>query len=316
MPEPPSQALPQPVDFAAPTSQGSLDVRWRHGVRRGSGHSEPKIQVHRYDEHTFVLRQAKTVSYEAPFLYLLFGNARALLLDTGAGQESSRCPVRATVDHLVETWLAAHPRPSYGLVVAHSHRHRDHVAGDAQFEGRPDTTVVGSDRCSVLGFFGFTSWPEEVLTLDLGGRVLQITGTPGHDDSSISVLDRWSGFLMTGDLVYPGRLYVQDMAAFTDSLQRVLALAAAGQVRYVMGAHIEMSRTPGRDYPLGTRYQPDEPALQMSIEQLARVRDAAVSVADSPGTHVLDDFVIFNGPCRLAMAHQRVRRAWGYLCRR
>jgi len=69
--------------------------------------------VYRHDEHTFVLRQSKMVSCEAPFLYLLLGNTRALLLDTGDALEPSRCPVRETVDRLIAAWLAARPRMSY-----------------------------------------------------------------------------------------------------------------------------------------------------------------------------------------------------------
>lgn len=63
LPEP----SPEPVDFVAgaPPSCGSMDV---HRCHSASGNSEPKIQVHRYDEHTSVLRRAKTVSCEAPFL--------------------------------------------------------------------------------------------------------------------------------------------------------------------------------------------------------------------------------------------------------
>jgi len=290
------------VDFVtgAPTSSGSLDVRWHHGVRPGSGDSEPKIQAHRYDDHTFVLRQSKTVSYEAPFLYLFFGNDRALLLDTGATGDPARCPVRETVDRLIRTWLATHARTPYPLVVAHTHGHRDHFGGDPQFEGRPETTVVGTDRPCVTDFFGFTHWPDQVVQLDLGGRVLEITGTPGHHDSSTSVFDAWTGFLLTGDTVYPGRLYVQDIPAFIDSLDRTLGLAESRAVRQVMGCHIEMSRTPGHDYPLGTKYQPREPPLQMTVDQLRAVRDAAVRVAASPGAHVFNDFAIFNGPSRVA----------------
>lgn len=202
----------------APTSSGTLEVRWRHGVRPGSGDTEPAIQVHRYDEHTFVLRQSKSVSREAPFLYLFFGNARALLLDTGATDDQRLCLVRETVDQLIATWLVANRRASYDLVVAHTHGHYDHVDGDAQFEGRPDTTVVGADRPSVMEFFGFTHWPDQMGRLDLGGRALEVIAIPGHEDSSIGILDPWTGFMVTGDIVYPGRLYVEDMSAFTDSL--------------------------------------------------------------------------------------------------
>lgn len=311
-----AESFTEPVDFVtgAPTP-GSLEVTWRHGIRPWSRQREPPLQVHRYDEHTFVLRQSKTVSYEAPFLYLFFGNARALLVDTGATADSTRCPVRETVDRLITTWLEWHPRPSYPLVVAHSHGHRDHVAGDVQFAGRPDTTMVGRDRRAVSDFFGFTSWPDQVVRLDLGGRVLEITGTPGHHPASIAILDGWTGLLLTGDTVYPGRLYVDDMPAFADSLGRLVGLAESRGVRHVMGAHIEMSHTPGRDYPLGTPYQPQEPPLQLSVARLRAIRDAADSVADLPGAHVFDDYAIFNGPCRVAMGRQRLRRWWDMLCR-
>ena len=134
--------------------------------------------MHRHDEHTFFLRQSKTVSYEAPFLYLLFGNDRALLLDTGATHDPARCPLRETVDDLITRWLSRHARTAYGLVVAHTHGHGDHIAGDAQFVDRPLTTMVGRDLSSVIRFFGFATWPEQVVPLDLGGRVLEITGSP------------------------------------------------------------------------------------------------------------------------------------------
>src|SRR5580698_754517 len=90
-------------------SAGSLEVSWNHGTRRGQA-AEPRIQVHRYDEHTAILRQSKSVNYEAPFLFLLFGNERALLLDTGATADPQKFPLRETVDVLIAAWLAKHPR--------------------------------------------------------------------------------------------------------------------------------------------------------------------------------------------------------------
>jgi hydroxyacylglutathione hydrolase len=105
------------------------------------------------------------------------------------------------------------------------------------------------------------------------------------------------------------------MPAFTDSIGRLLGIAESRGVRQVMGCHIEMSRTPGRDYPLGTTYQPEERPLQLSVAQLRAVRDAAVSVADLPGAHFFDDFAVFNGPCRTAFVQQRARRVWALLCR-
>jgi hydroxyacylglutathione hydrolase len=299
------------IDFAAgaPVS-GSLDVRWNYGAA-----GEPPIQAHAYDPHTYVLRQAKATNYEAPFLYLLFGNERAMLLDTGATKEAEAFPLRETVDGLVAAWLAEHRRDGYELVVAHTHAHGDHVAGDGQFGGRPLTTVVPREAEAVAQFFGFTSWPAGVVRFDLGGRVLEVTGIPGHHPASVAIFDPWSGFLLTGDTVYPGRLYALDFPAFTESLDRLAAFAAARPVTYVMGCHIEMTRTPRRDYPLGSRYQPDEPPLQMTVARLNAVRDAARAAAGRPGVHVHDDFIIFNGPCRAAVVRQLGRAALRRLTR-
>ena len=300
------------IDFTAGTPVPvNLDVRWIHGSRSARGSADPKIQVHACDPHTFVLRQSKAVHYEAPFLYLFFGNDRALLLDTGATRDPGAFPLRETVDGILHDWLGGNPRDSYELVVAHTHGHGDHIAGDSQFAGRPDTVMVPGDVASVRSFLQITDWPEQIVQLDLGGRVLDVTGIPGHHVASIVVYDPWTGFLVTGDTVYPGRLFARDMPVFAVSMDRLVAFAAARQVTHVMGCHIEMTRTPGRDYPIGSRYQPDEPPLQMTVEQLAAIRDAAESVASRPGAHVFDDFIIFNGPCALPIARQAARLLWG-----
>lgn len=290
------------IDFAAgaPTA-GHLDVRWNHGSPSKRRGTEPLIQVHAYDEHTVILRQSKAVSYEAPFVYLLFGNERAILFDTGATADPKLFPLRETVDGLVTEWLGRHPRPDYELVVAHTHGHGDHVAADVQFADRPATRVVAREAEAVQAFFGFGHWPAETVTFDLGGRVLEVLGSPGHHAAAITVYDPWTGLLLTGDTVYPGRLYARDFAAFTATMDRMVEFAESRPVTHVLGCHIEMTRRARRDYPLGCTYQPDEPPLEMTVAQLRAVRNAAASVADKPGVHKFDDFIIFNGPCTSAL---------------
>jgi hypothetical protein len=66
-----------------------LDVAWIHGSAAAKYNTDPDIQVHACGEHTYILRQNKAVHYEAPFMFLLFGGARAVLLDTGATADRS-----------------------------------------------------------------------------------------------------------------------------------------------------------------------------------------------------------------------------------
>jgi len=154
---------------------GSFPSRWIHGSADCSANSDPPIQIHEYDEHTFILRQNKCINYEAPFLYVLFGSERVFLLDTGVTPRPEVCPTRDAIEALIERRLGGRPRNSVQLVVGHSHSHGDHTSGDPQFLGRPHTTVVGSDLETVAEFFGITDWPDQTVEFDLGGRRLVLT---------------------------------------------------------------------------------------------------------------------------------------------
>ena len=166
-----------------------LEVNWIHGSR-SRRRTDPPLQVHTLAPGTVVMRQSKDLTFEAPFILLLVGEERALLVDTGATRDRL---VREAVDDLLG---------DLELVVAPSHGHRDHIAGDAAFAGRPATTVVGTDEADVRSYFGVTQWPHEVVSFDLGGRVVQIFAIPGHHRASIAVYDDRTGLLHTGDTVY------------------------------------------------------------------------------------------------------------------
>ncbi|MEU4243390.1 MBL fold metallo-hydrolase [Actinoplanes sp. NPDC026619] len=304
------------IEFRTATpAAGSLDVAWNH-ERRG----EPVIQTHFYNEHTVILRQSKRVECEAPFIYLLFGNERALLLDTGASADPAVFPLRDTVDSLVDAWLREHPRDGYELVVAHTHGHGDHVAADPQFADRPATTVVPHDPDAVRSFFGLTGALAESVVFDLGGRVLEILNSPGHHAAAITIHDPWTGILFTGDTVYPGRLYIADYPAFRATLDRLVDFAANHTVTHVLGCHIEMTSKPGRDFPLGAQYQPAEHVLQLPAAELTTVRDATEQADGRPGIHRHRDFILFNEPGekekRALLRRAKLRRLQEKLLRR
>ncbi len=286
-------AAPDPVtrNTGAPVAR-ALQVRWIHGSPSAKHNTDPDIQVYGVDPDTFILRQNMAVDYEAPFLFLLFGADRVVLFDTGATAAAEHFPLRRTVDALVDGWLREHPHDGYPLLVLHTHAHGDHVAGDGQLRDRPGTVVVGADRDSAWTFFGFHEDPDRVALLDLGGRVLECLATPGHDEAAVTYYDPRTGFLLTGDTVYPGRLYIEDWGAFGRTVDRLVAFAAARPVTHVLGCHIEMTREPGVDYPVRTSYQPDEPPLEMTVDQLRDIRSAMDQAADRPGRYVFADFVL------------------------
>jgi hydroxyacylglutathione hydrolase len=245
--------------------------------------------VHAYNRDLFILRQAACTSYEKPFLYLLFGRDKALLLDTGAGGVD----VAATVDTLVRSWLARNGRASTELVVAHSHAHGDHVAGDSQFVGKLRTTVVGRDTASVRAFFGVRQWPNDAGSIDLGARVLDVIAIPGHQPASIAIYDRRTGILLTGDTFYPGRLYVRDTTAFAESIGRLAAFARTHAVTHMLGAHIENSRTPYVDYVVGTVDQPNEHVLDLGRAQLFELDSVVRSMRGRMTRTVLRDLTVW-----------------------
>ncbi|GGS31520.1 hypothetical protein Snoj_35220 [Streptomyces nojiriensis] len=281
------------IDFDSPASRPrELDVRWIHGSPSAKHNTDPDIQVYAYDEHTVILRQNMAIDYEAPFLFLLFGNDRAVLIDTGATASGEFFPLRPVVDRLVDGWLARHPRQEYHLLVLHTHAHGDHTAGDGQFAGRPDTTVVAADLPTAWKHFGFDENPTATARVDLGGRGLECLATPGHHESAVTYYDPWTGFLLTGDTVYPGRLYIQDRHAFTRTIDRLIEFCERRPVTHVMGCHIEMTTEPGVDYPVRTTYQPHEPPLQMTTDHLHEIRAALDEIGTQPRRLAFPLFVL------------------------
>jgi glyoxylase-like metal-dependent hydrolase (beta-lactamase superfamily II) len=250
----------------------------------------PEFQIHEYNPDLFILRESGCINYEKPFLYLIFGADKALLYDTGAGP----VPTGRVVSELIAKWAKRANRTTpIPLVVAHSHAHGDHTAGDAQMKALPETTVIGTDPASVQKFFGFKDWPRDVVKVDLGGRVLDILAIPGHEPASIAIYDRQTGVLLTGDTVYPGRLYVRDAPVFLASIERLVEFTKDKPVTHVLGTHIEQSATPFLDYKVGTQYQPNEHRLELNRGNLLEIVEAVRSMGDKVHRYALRDLTIY-----------------------
>ena len=262
----------------------------------GTTPAEPQTQVQRYDRDTFVIRQSVRTNFEAPFLYVLFGRDRALLIDTGAGGLA----IRPAVDAVIAQWLAEHHRASIPLIVAHSHSHGDHHQGDSEFVARPNTTVIGLKPEEVAKFFGVAHWPDDIAAYDLGGRMLSIIPTPGHEPAHIMVYDPRTQLLFSGDMLYSGRLYVptDQFAAFVASADRVAAFAKTHRIAMLLGAHIEMTNTVGKDYAMQAATHPDEHPLELPASAVPRLQAAVHRIEAAPAIANEGDFIVYPRPPR------------------
>ena len=163
--------------------------------------------------------------------YLILGQRRALLFDTGPGVRD----ISKAVRKLTTLPVTALP----------SHMHFDHTGGLSGFANialadlpvlracMQDGWLMPTDDLYVGYWEGMTwtpvkpaNWLAIGSEIDLGGRRLQLLHTPGHSPDSISLQDRESGLLFAADFVYPGKLYAQiansDLKSYLDAAEALL----------------------------------------------------------------------------------------------
>ncbi|HEV2400389.1 MAG TPA: MBL fold metallo-hydrolase [Candidatus Sulfotelmatobacter sp.] len=186
--------------------------------------------------------------------YLILGQKRAILFDTGMGISD----VKKVVGELT----------NLPIVVLNSHTHDDHVGGNWEFDtiysmdtdfsrqnargSREDAQaeITPDQICGTLpsGFdaeayqtrpWKITKYIHDGERIDLGGRAIEVIATPGHTPDAISLFDRGNGLLFTGDTYYPAPIWLfrpeTDLDAYSRSIRRLAALAP--KVKIVLGAH-------------------------------------------------------------------------------
>jgi hydroxyacylglutathione hydrolase len=121
----------------AQVAKASLEVQWNEGAADCKASQQPPLEVHAYNTQTFILRENLCATFEAPFMDLLIGSKKALLIDTGDVADPKLMPLAKTVmDLLPGTGPSEMP-----LLVVHTHRHGDHRAGDGQLAQCPSGWV-------------------------------------------------------------------------------------------------------------------------------------------------------------------------------
>ena len=194
------------------------------------------IRIEPLDEVTFVLRESPCVDREAPFLFLLIGTERALLVDSGTQNG-------IFLGELVGQKLAETGLGFADLTVAHTHSHLDHRSGDRTLSDA-GATLVGPTLEEVREFWNLRAWPDGVASLDLGDRLIEVLPIPGHNDNSIALFDNRTRVLLSGDSMIRGKINVTDLTAFRKSVARLSLFIDGVDPRVVLGGHMERDNLP------------------------------------------------------------------------
>ena len=242
---------------------GSTNLHWDEGAEDCSKASHAPLSTQAYNQRTWILRENLCATWEAPFMYLLLGSKRALLIDTGDVADPGKMPLATTVMDLLPGGATA----KLSLLVVHTHRHLDHRSGDGQFASLPSVQVVGYDLESVKRFYNFPAWPNGLAQIDLGDRIVDVIPSPGHNETEVSFYDRETGLLFSGDFLLQGRLLVDDTAAYRASAERVADFVKDRPVSYVLGGHIEKNAS-GSLFPWQSQYHPKEHPLPLTKDDV------------------------------------------------
>jgi glyoxylase-like metal-dependent hydrolase (beta-lactamase superfamily II) len=240
---------------------------------------------------------AENLHFERVRSYLIEGEGRAILLDTGMGVGD----IRAVVEDLT----------SLPITVLNSHAHWDHIGGNWRFNeilihaAEADDIVKGRDNASLKKWFkpdllygplasGTTidnveiksSRATTILTgderLELGGRALELMHTPGHSEGGLVVLDRQNGIVFTTDVAYLAPLYCYSPWTNVFDYQRSLVKleAATAGMRAAYPSH---DQTPFAPEAIGR--------MRVAFDEIIAGRQAE-KIEGEIATHLFGDFSV------------------------
>ena len=186
------------------------------------------------DVHTYSLEEAK--STQGNVSYMIIGDSRAIMFDTGSGenQPENGLKIKPVIDQLTQL----------PITLLLSHFHFDHNQNISEFStiGFPDLSFL-RQRVSTNNIYNFSeedlflgSYPAEVQVnawlpintdIDLGNRVIQLINIPGHTNESVAIIDKTNKMAFLGDYLYNGALFLfdnNDIDVYLESVDYLISI--------------------------------------------------------------------------------------------
>ncbi len=212
--------------------------------------------IDKIDDTTYIISEYR--HWEETHCYLLIGNERCLLIDTGLGICNIYHEIRKLTDKPV-------------IVVA-SHIHWDHIGGHKYFSdfyvhqaelewlhGKFPLSIqtvrdMVIERCDLPKDFDvdtyeiFQGTPKKVLNggeiIDIGNRQIEVLHTPGHSPGHLCFWEQKRGYIFTGDLIYKGKLLAYYPSTDPNAYLNSLEIIATLQSKRLFPAHHSLDIQP------------------------------------------------------------------------
>lgn len=143
--------------------------------------------------------------------FLFAGQERALLVDSGKTIPNMR-------DYAAQ-------RTDKPILLVNTHADMDHIASNDQFEYALMSPAEYPYYFKTQGRHGLVRPLWDGDRIDLGGQAFEVIETPGHTPGSISLLDKENRFLVGGDGIQNGSIYMygpcRSLRAYLCSLYRL-----------------------------------------------------------------------------------------------
>jgi hydroxyacylglutathione hydrolase len=190
------------------------------------------LEISQLEEKVWVIETVDKTT-----MYIIEGNDKALLIDTG-----TRC------SYLDEVVRKITNKPLYVVL---THAHFDHAGNIVYFN---DLYLHAADTVLLQkSYKGKIHFVKDGDIFDLGGKQIEVSYMPAHTPGSIVLLDRKAGSCYSGDAFGSGQVWLQlrpyaPMITYINSLKKMEKLMDEGITKIYCGHYPYLKKALGKDY--------------------------------------------------------------------